>query len=302
MSALVNDALTVLAHAEELELTERQQEALALLALVAGQDVEPAEGSDGTDGRWRIAPRVAPDRVISTVDPETRHAHKPREKRQDGYKAHVVVEPDTGLVTAAALTGASGPANSDAARGAELLEADASIGDEPVQALADSTYGSVRAARARAARRTRRRDQAHAVAPGRARRIHYRRLHRRPACRRRHLPSRHHPADLGEEACHLRRRLRGLPAAAAMRDRRARPEDDLTEHDQIKREHRARAKEPAFQAVCRQHRPMVERTIGWMTRGVAGNHAWWVTRAAGINLQRLLKLGLTRKSGTWALA
>jgi hypothetical protein len=30
-------------------------EAVALLALVAGQDVEPAEGSDGTDGRWRIA-------------------------------------------------------------------------------------------------------------------------------------------------------------------------------------------------------------------------------------------------------
>ena len=44
-------------------------DALGLLALVAGQDVEPAEGSDGTDGRWRIARRVAPDRVISTVDP-----------------------------------------------------------------------------------------------------------------------------------------------------------------------------------------------------------------------------------------
>ena len=49
---------------------------MALLALVAGQDVEPAEGSDGTDGRWRIARQVAPDRVISTVDPEARHAHK----------------------------------------------------------------------------------------------------------------------------------------------------------------------------------------------------------------------------------
>ena len=44
-------------------------DALGLLALVAGQDVEPAEDSDGTDGRWRIARKVAPDRVISTVDP-----------------------------------------------------------------------------------------------------------------------------------------------------------------------------------------------------------------------------------------
>ena len=35
-----------------------------MLALIAGQDVEPVEGSDGTDGRWQIARRVAPDRVI----------------------------------------------------------------------------------------------------------------------------------------------------------------------------------------------------------------------------------------------
>ena len=49
---------------------------MALLALVAGQDVEPAEGSDGRDGRWRIARKVAPDRVISTVDPQARHTRK----------------------------------------------------------------------------------------------------------------------------------------------------------------------------------------------------------------------------------
>ena len=37
------------------------EEARAALvdALVAGQDVEPAEGSDGSDGRWRIAARTA---------------------------------------------------------------------------------------------------------------------------------------------------------------------------------------------------------------------------------------------------
>ena len=141
VTALVNDALAVLAHLEGAELSDAQSEVVALLALVAGQDVEPAEGTDGTDGRWRIARKVAPDRVISTVDPEARHAHKSREKKQDGFKAHIVVEPDTGLVTAAALTKASGAANSDAARGAELLAADTSI-DEPVEVLADSAYGS----------------------------------------------------------------------------------------------------------------------------------------------------------------
>ena len=54
------------------ELDETAAAAVALLALVAGQDVEPAEGSDGRDGRWRIARRVAPDRVISTVDEQAR--------------------------------------------------------------------------------------------------------------------------------------------------------------------------------------------------------------------------------------
>ena len=111
------DAHRLLGHLPEQELDPSAAEAVALLALVAGQDVEPAEGSDGTDGRWRIARKVAPDRVISTVDPETRHAHKTRSRRQDGYKAHIVVEPDTGIITDTALTPAAGPDNSDAAVG-----------------------------------------------------------------------------------------------------------------------------------------------------------------------------------------
>ena len=76
--------------------------ALGLLALVAGQVV--AQGDDGTR---KIAQRVAPDRIISTVDPEARHMHKSRSEYRDGYKAHIAIEPETGLVTATALT----PAN-----------------------------------------------------------------------------------------------------------------------------------------------------------------------------------------------
>ena len=72
-------------------------EAVALLALIAGQDVEPVEGSDGADGRWQIARRVAPDRVISTVDPEARHAHKTVSRRQDGFKAPWRSNPTPGL-------------------------------------------------------------------------------------------------------------------------------------------------------------------------------------------------------------
>lgn len=58
------------------ELDETSLRTVALLALIGGQDVEPAGGSGGTDGRWRIARRVAPDRVIRVVDPEARHARK----------------------------------------------------------------------------------------------------------------------------------------------------------------------------------------------------------------------------------
>ncbi|MGF0131694.1 IS5/IS1182 family transposase, partial [Dietzia cinnamea] len=96
VSALVADALALLAALDVEAITAaggKPAEAVALLALVAGQDVEPAEDSDGTDGRWRIARRTAPDRVISTVDPDARHAHKTRQRRQDGFKAHIVVEP-----------------------------------------------------------------------------------------------------------------------------------------------------------------------------------------------------------------
>jgi hypothetical protein len=65
VSRLVNDALAVLEAVTGLALGGEQAEAVALLALVAGQDVEAGE----RPGSWRIARRVAKDRVISTVDP-----------------------------------------------------------------------------------------------------------------------------------------------------------------------------------------------------------------------------------------
>ena len=65
----------------------------------AGQDVEPAEDSDGRDGRWRIAKRTVADRTVSTVDPDARHIHKNRTRHQEGFKGHVSFEPETGLFT-----------------------------------------------------------------------------------------------------------------------------------------------------------------------------------------------------------
>ena len=127
VSDLVNDALAVLAVLAGPDAPERdaaEADALGLLALVGGQDVEPAEGSDGTDGRWRIARRVAPDRVISTVDREARHTRKCKSKRRDGFRGHVAAEPDTGLITDCEMTMAAGPGSSDAENGVKMAGRD----------------------------------------------------------------------------------------------------------------------------------------------------------------------------------
>ena len=127
VSGLVNDALAVLAELAGPGSPERDPaaaDALGLLALVAGQDVEPAEGSDGTDGRWRIARKVAPDRVISTVDPQARHTRKAKSRRRDGFRGHVAAEPETGLITDCEMTMAAGPGSTDAENGVTMAARD----------------------------------------------------------------------------------------------------------------------------------------------------------------------------------
>jgi hypothetical protein len=127
VSDLVNDALAVLAElcgADAPEREDKAADALGLLALVAGQDVEPAQDSDGTNGRWRIARKVADDRVISTVDPQTRHTRKSKANRKDGYRGHVAAEPETGLITDCAMTKACGQAGSDPVVGEQMISRD----------------------------------------------------------------------------------------------------------------------------------------------------------------------------------
>ena len=85
----------------------------------------------------------------------------------------------------------------------------------------------------------------------------------------------------------------------------------IGEHDALQRAHRARAAAEDFQAAYRRHRPMIERSIAWLTRsnrrvpyrGVPKNDAWLYLRAAAINLRRLLTLGLIgpTATGCWQL-
>jgi IS5 family transposase len=309
ISALVTDALALLAAVDPETLEGKAADAYALLALVAGQDVEPAEDSDGTDGRWRIARKVAPDRMISTVDPDARHAHKTQSRQQDGYKAHIVIEPDTGLITAAELTKASGPENSDGTVGVRLLAQDPTISGTGIQVLADSAYGTGDMLAALASTGLLPVIKPWPLRPtveggfslddftvdevagtmtcpnGLTRKITAkRRVTFGAAC----------------TGCPLRARCTASPQGRKI---------ELHEHDALQREHRKRATDPAFQDDYRTHRPMVERSIAWLTRGnrrvphrgTSRNNAWLCLRVAGLNLRRLLALGLSRKEESWAL-
>jgi hypothetical protein len=102
VDALVRDARAALGALDGHQLDGPAAEAADLLALVAGQDVEAGE-----DGVFRIARKVARDRLISTVDVEARHGHKSRARTFDGYKSHFGVDPDDELITGVAVTAAN---------------------------------------------------------------------------------------------------------------------------------------------------------------------------------------------------
>jgi IS5 family transposase len=336
VSALVNDALALLAALDVDAITAaggKPAEAVALLALVAGQDVEPADGSDGTDGRWRIARKTAPDRMISTVDPQARHAHKTRERRQDGFKAHVVVEPDTGLITEAEVTKVNGPENSDATVGAALLESDITLppsGEpsaadvasgngadeepvaegEPVEVLGDSAYGTG--------------DMLDALdKTGRTATI--KPWPTRPTVEGGFtIDDFAYDDEAGTLTCPngVTRTLtskRNVVFGAVcrncpLRDKCTTSASGRTvhvhRHEKLQRRHRQRAKDSAFQHTYRAKRPLVERSIAWLTRGnrrvpyrgIAKNNAWLHHRIAALNLRRLLTLGLVIENGDWQIA
>jgi hypothetical protein len=337
VDGLVGDARAVLAAVAAGGSPEgAAADAVGLLALVAGQDVEhvPDPDDPGGPGRWRIAQRVARDRVISTVDPDARHAHKTVAHRQDGFKAHVVAEPDTGLITGCALTKASGEGSGDAAAGLALLATDSTItprtgagtgaatgaatGAEAgagasgasVEILGDSAYGTgpMLAALAKAGHTPMIKPwPVHSLIPDgfTAADFTVDEAARTVTC----PAGQTVPFTPGKRAAKFKTRCTGCPLRAQCTTSVTGRVVVVAEHDALQRAHRARATDPAFQATYRRHRPMIERTIAWLTRGnrklryrgVARNDAWLHLRVAAINLRRLTTMGLTGRNGSWAL-
>jgi IS5 family transposase len=326
VSALVNEATALVNALADNEITPEESESVALLALVAGQDVEPAEGSDGTDGRWRIAHKVAEDRVISTVDPQARHTRKSPEARRDGYRAHLVAEPGTGLITDAELTKAAGTDNSDAAIAATFLTndtepaeaeeptgAEAAAGEQVRSWFGDSAYGTgdllaaIEAAGHRAVIKPKPLptavkggfsiddfavdEQAGTVTcPNQVTR----------------------PISPGRVAS-FGTMCRSCPLATRCTTSKTGRKIVLHEHDaELRAARRVWAADPDLRAEYAKHRPNVERTVAQVAtrggrrlklryRGTSKNNAWLKRRTAALNLRNLIGRGLDHVHGTWTL-
>jgi hypothetical protein len=165
VDALAREAYALLAVLHDRTLTLEVRQAAALLATVVGQDLEQSE-----EGIFRIAKRVAEDRVISTVDTEARHGRKTTARGFDGYKGHISIDPDSEIITANMVTpgnvadgtvamqlleealpsDASGPDHvpsrddahdDEAARTEQVSESQNSSGD-PVEVFGDASYGN----------------------------------------------------------------------------------------------------------------------------------------------------------------
>ena len=299
VTGLVNDALVLIDALQSLELCDEQADAVGLLALVAGQDVEPGD----EDGTWRIAQRTAADRVVSTVDPDSRHVHKTVHDYRNGYKANVAVEPETGLATACALTPGNTP---DGATALALLHGEA----DPVEVLADSAYGSGK-------------TRADIAAAGHTATI-------KPIPLRPPVAGGFTRDDFVADyeantvtcpagnTVALTPRLRATfgalcrscPLANRCTSAKQGKKIRLNLYDPELVAARRQAATPGFAESYRRWRPMVERSLAWLVaggnrrlryRGVQRNDAWLHTRLAALNLRRLVNLGLRRDNG-WVLA
>lgn len=113
-------------HHQKAVLDPRVEAALSTLRQLLEQDLEADE-----QGGLRIKEGVAVDRRISICDPQMRHGRKSRSKRIDGYKRHVAVELEAGLILACAVT----PANRPEAEATPSLQTDLQQQDIGVQAL-----------------------------------------------------------------------------------------------------------------------------------------------------------------------
>jgi hypothetical protein len=245
--------------------------------------------------------------MISVVDPDARHAHKTVSRRQDGFKAHLAVEPETGLVTDCQLTKAAGVDSHDAVAGMALLTGE----NGPLDVLADSAYGTGQALNQLDQAGHRPLVKPWPVTPAIPGGFSVEDFTVDEAAGTATCPAGVTRPLTPKRAVVFGAACAGCPLRARCTTAKKGRTLHVHTHDALQRAHRRRANDPAWQADYRQYRPIVERSIAWLTargnrrlryRGITKNNAWLHHRTAALNLRRLLNLGLDRRDGAWAIA
>ena len=318
VDALFRDGYRALGALRGRTLGPEVAQAFALLATVIGQDIE-----ETTDGRFIIAQGVAPDRVISVVDPQARHGHKSNARGFDGYKGHVAIDPDSEIITAAEV----GAANTGDAAMAPALLADLPSATAPAAAGAqtdqpapvvygDAAYGTG-ALLADLAQRgiTAMTKVAAPTAP--AGHFPKDRFRIDLAAGTVTCPARLKvpiiPARQGGGVARFGRACQVCPLQASCTSSQAGRTISIHPHETRLQAARARQREPAWRADYRAHRPTVERKLAHLLRRRHGGRRArvrglmrvgqdWRLLAAAVNLARFAVLGVHSRPGAWAVA
>jgi hypothetical protein len=298
-------------------------QAVELLATVIGLDIQ-----ETADGRFILAQGVAPDRVISVVDPQARHGHKSNARGFDGYKGHVAIDPDSEVICAAEV----GPANAgDAAMAAALLadlpgppadDAPAAAADQAAATdqvpvvYGDAAYGT---GALLAGLQQRGVTAMTKVAAPTAPAGHF------PKDRFRidldastvTCPAKLQvpiiPARQGGGVARFGRACAVCPLASACTSSPAGRTVTIHPHQARLQAARARQREPAWRAEDRAHRPTVERKLAHLLRRRHGGRRArvrgllrvaqdWRLLAAAVNLARFAALGIGYRPDGWAVA
>ena len=308
VDALVRDCLAALGALEGEELAGALADAAQLLAIVAGQDIE-----QGDEGTFRIAQRVAKDRIISVVDVEARHGHKSHNRRFDGYKAHLSVDPDAELVCEVIVT----PANTyDATPVEDLLTEHAAdevkptvMGDcaygtaETLSWLKDAGYKDVKAKVAPATGREGRFGKDDFTVDLQAGEV---------TCPAGHTAAIRTGKD-GSGRTDFALHCTGCPLRTSCTTSVTGRTVTIHAREDLLQSHKAQQRDPDWQEAYTGTRPKVERKIAHFVRRSWGGRKARVrgqariatdadTRAAALNWSRLTTLGVTFIAGAWSTA
>ena len=301
-------------------LPEAVDQAVKLLATVLGQDLEP--DPDNPAG-WRIARRVAKDRVISTVDPQARHGHKTNHRSFDGYKGHAAIDPDSEIITKVAVTpGNAGDVEPVADLIADLTHPDPThqptADDEKPAVYGDAAYGAgdvleqLETAGVEAMTKVQPPVAAGGMFTKEAFDINLPdqtvtcpngvTIPIRPVRGDKKL------AGKAEFGMHCRT----CPLVDMCTTSKSGRRISISRHEARLTAARTRQKEPDWKADYRATRPKVERKLAHLVRRRHGGRrarmrgtvriaADFALLAAAVNLARLAKLGLAHRSGGWVL-